>query len=203
MTPRFVLIPLLALAALATGLWTLTGRADQNESLTLGFTSTAASPVVLTDFAIEQDLAPIEPTLVAGQADLAMPRMEGTNALTPPVDKGGDGIWSLSARWVELTTDRAYTARIDVPKDALTVAYGSYLLLVVFSPNGELLIASDTPGSSAANRRDVARTCADRAPEADRAWREDTGAFPEMGMLMAELARHPNPPAFCPEGRPE
>lgn len=188
-----LLVALLGIGALATGF----PAAQTASQLALSFNSYQASPVVLTDFSIEQDLAPVPPTLIAGAADHEMPRLMGGAAISAPLDLHGDGIWLVSARWVELSTDKAWTARIEVPIQALDVAYDATTLLVVFGPNGEMLIGSDKIGDQPSDRVDVARVCGVRTPGADRAWRLETGLLPEIASIMAQFTPESGQSSHC------
>ncbi len=179
------------------GILTYRQLAQQIYSLDLSFGAYSASPVVLTDFAIEQDLGPIPPTAVSGVADDEMPRVAGGAALSAPLDVGRDGKWLVSARWVELPTDKAWTAQVEVPVDALTISYSAYMLMVLFGPNGELLIGSDKAGNQPSDRVDVVRVCGTRTPSADRAWQQDTGFLPEVAIIMEEFTPEPDKPTFC------
>lgn len=179
------------------GLLTYRHLAQQQLNLDLRFGADSASPVVLTDFAIEQELGPIPPTALSGDADGEMPRTAGGAVLSAPLDVARDGKWLVSARWVELPTDKAWTAQVEVPLDALTISYSAYTLMVLFGPNGELLIGSDKTGNQPSDRVDVVRICGARAPSADRAWQNDTGFLPEVAAIMEEFTPEPNKPTHC------
>jgi len=192
-----VFVSLLVGIAIIGGLLTYRHLAQRIFSLDLSFGALSASPVVLTDFAIEQELAPIPPTAVGGDVDDEMPRTGGGAALSAPFDVGHDGKWLVSARWVELPTDKAWTAQVEVPVDALTISYSAYMLMVIFGPNGELLIGSDKAGNQPSDRVDVVRICGNRTPSADRAWQIDTGFLPEVAIIMEQFTSDPNAPTHC------
>jgi hypothetical protein len=175
-------------AALGAYQWQAAAQDERFRSLGLSFTSYLAAPAVLQQFAIEQALAPVDPILVAGEADISMPRIGMMAAVTPPVDEGRDGKWLVSAEWVELTTDKAWKAVAEVPVDALDVSYDTYTLQVIFGPNGEMLIGSDKPGNTQADKVDIMRVCGERVPGADRAWQRETGYFPEIPDVLAYMA---------------
>jgi hypothetical protein len=168
--------------------WQAAAQDDASRSLGLSFTSYLAAPAVLQQFAIEQALAPVDPILVAGEADVSLPRIGMMAAISPPVDEGGDGKWRVSAEWVELTTDKAWMAVAEVPVDALDVSYDTYGLQVIFGPNGEMLIGSDKPGNALSDKVDIVRVCGVRVPAADRAWQRETGYFPEIPDVLADMA---------------
>lgn len=158
--------------------------ARARDGLSLNFTSFGASPVVLTGFAVEQPLAPIPPELIAGAADTEFPRLMGGRAVSAPSDAKRDGKWVISAQWVELATDKAWTARAEIPISALTFDETSYTLLLVFGPNGEMLIGSDRFSADPSARVDVARVCGTRLPQNDKAWRKETGYFPALATVL-------------------
>jgi len=194
-----VYVLVLGVFALAVigGLLTYRQLAQQHLYLSLSFGAYRASPVVLTDFAIEQDLGPIPPTAVSGDADGEMPRTAGGAAISAPIDVGRDGKWLVSARWVELPTDKAWTAQVEVPVDALIISYSAYTLTVIFGPNGELLIGSDKAGNQPSDRVDIVRVCGTRTPSADRAWQSDTGFLPEVAIIMEQFTPNPTQSTHC------
>ncbi|MCE8442013.1 hypothetical protein [Rhodovulum sulfidophilum] len=154
------------------------------ESLTLGFGSGSTSPVVVTHFSIEQPLMPVSPFIAASEAERRLPRMAGANVLSVPQDRHRDGVWSLSAQWVELPTGKSWRASVEIPIRELTIAFDAYELAVLFGPNGELTIGSDRIGRSPSDRRDVVTVCAERVPSADKDWKAQTGYFPELPYVM-------------------
>ena len=199
MKPAFAYGSVLAIVATIAVMVVAIPAARAADSLSLSFSSYSASPVVVTHFSIEQELAPITPEIASGEADLGMPRMAGAKALSLPHDKGRDGKWLVSAQWVELPTDKAWTSTIEVPIKDLSVAYDSYTLLVIFGPNGELLIGSDKIGNQSGDRVDVARNCGVRRPSADRVWRQETGYFPQLPIIMKNPQKPANVSPFCPQ----
>lgn len=175
-----------AAAAMAGG--ALAGGSDQ---MTLAFTSRTASPVVVTAFAIEQPLAPVAPFIAAGAADLSENRVDGgANAIAAPRDAGRDGVWVVSAQWVELPTGKAWQARAEVPVNRLSVAWGAYEVTVIFGPSGEMMIASDQTDATPVRRVDAARVCGARVPSADRDWRRETATFPELPAVLDYSRAH-------------
>jgi hypothetical protein len=175
-------------------------QAEAGDYLDLSFSSYWASPVVLVQFAIEQDLAPTEPLLVQGQDDVSLPRGSGGLALNLPPDVGNDGMWQISAEWVELGTDKAWRAQVDLPLDAITVNNGGHRVQLIFGPNGELLIGSDTIGTAQSDKIDLARVCGLRVPAADRAWRDAVDQFPELPDLLAYTKLAPQTTPYCAPG---
>lgn len=168
--------------------------------MTLTFGAYSASPVVLTHFSIESPLEDVPPQVIAEKSDVSWPRTGSTNLLSAPEDVNHDNIWHVSAQWVELPTDKAWRAEINVPVKSLTVtspdAMGSYNLGLIFGPNGLLLIGSDKAGNKASDKIDVAHICGQRVPPDDTAWRTKTGYFPELPIIMKTVAPVKN--SECP-----
>lgn len=163
--------------------------ADANGMMTLTFSVYESTPVVLTDFSMEQPLAPIMEQIVSHSVDVGQARGVGGAGISAPLDVDGDGLWRLSARWVELPTDRAWQATVDIPFKELTVSYDAYRVNVIFGPNGQLLIGSDKIGNKPSDQVDIVQVCGKRVPQADRAWRKEPGRFPELPIIMKD-----NPP---------
>ncbi|KIT16873.1 hypothetical protein [Jannaschia aquimarina] len=171
-------------------------------TLDLSFGSYESSPAVLTHLSFEQPLARTPEMIVASSADVPGTlggRTNSASVLSPPTDTDGDGAWTIRAQWVELTTDKAWTATAVVPLDRIRIDENVAVIGIVFGPNGEMLIASDEPTPDPSGYRDAARVCGSRAPDGDRAWRLDTDRFPEMTDFL-----DPPPPSvrdpFCPAG---
>lgn len=164
------------------------------DTMALMFSSYWSSPVVVTHFAMEGPLGEIHPEIASGRADGDGARSGGAALLGPPADVGRDGLWHLSAQWVELPTDKAWRAEVDIPIKDLTIVRGSYELNVIFGPNGLLLIGSDKSGSTPDFHVDIVRTCGQRVPAADTAWRLRTGYFTGLPIIMKDL-----PPVTAPE----
>lgn len=179
-----------AAVAVAGSLAAFLSPAIAQEGLTLTFNSFGASPAVLTGFAIEQPLAPVPPELISGAADTQFPRIEGGNVLTAPKDAKRDGKWLISAQWVELGTDKAWKASVEIPIKAMTSDDIGYTLLVVFGPNGEMLIGSDRFSADPSARVDIADICGTRVPESDKAWRRETGYFPGLTSALSFMKSH-------------
>ena len=107
------------------------------------------------------------PRVVAGGADTTTgPRGVGRSSYV-----GFDEAqFDIDLVWVELLTDRAYTA--SVPLDARDLPRGptgAAELVIVIGPNGLLIVADDEdfPGPQG----EVTAICATRTPAADTAWR--------------------------------
>ncbi|OLS42569.1 hypothetical protein [Rhodovulum sulfidophilum] len=183
MTPPIFL--LFAIANCAWLFFPLSGQAGTAQALSLSFNAYVASPAVLTHFSIEQPLAPVPAQIVSGSADIVFPRLTGAAVLSTPKDVNRDGKWRISAQWVDLISEKAWRASVDVPVKALDQSYSLYTLLVIFGPNGELLVGSDKISRDPSDRVDVVRTCGIRVPEADRDWKSRTGYFPELPRVMA------------------
>ncbi len=169
--------------------------AADGDALSLSFSSYRSTPVVLTHFAIEQPLAPTQKIIPGNSADIGPPRSGSFSVLNVPIDAGRDRKWRVSARWVELPTDRAWEAQVDVPIDDLTIEYRQYAVNVIMGPNGLLLIGSDKAGIKPSDLVDVVRTCGKRVPSDDKAWRRETGYFPQLPFVMGK----PLPPVRNPE----
>lgn len=166
------------------------------DHMALMFSTYWSSPVVVTHFAIEGPIGEIHPEIPGGRADNGGARSAGAALLGAPMDVGGDGLWHLSAQWVELPTDKAWRAEVDIPVEKLTVSRSSYQLNVIFGPNGLLLIGSDKIGNTPADHVDIVRSCGQRVPAADEKWRLKTGHFPGLPIIMKDLPTVTSPE--CP-----
>ncbi|MDO5604355.1 MAG: hypothetical protein Q4G25_04240 [Paracoccus sp. (in: a-proteobacteria)] len=175
----------LCAALLAASAGAAAGFRQGADSLALSFGSYHAVPVVLTHIGIEGPAQPLPPAIVATTADAGPPRTSGVNALSVPRDVGRDGKWRVSVQWVELLTDRAWQAEVEVPVHALTVDYGAYALNLIFGPEGMLLIGSDRAGNQPGDRVDVAVVCGRRMPAADRRWRNAGNELPGLSAVLA------------------
>lgn len=163
--------------------------AEANDMMTLTFSVYESTPVVLTHFSMEQPLGPIMEKIVSHSVDVGEARSGGGAVISAPLDVDGDGFWHLSALWVELPTDRAWQAEVDIPYRDLTVSREAYRVNVIFGPNGQLLIGSDRIGNKPSDQVDIVQVCGSRAPQADRAWRKELNRFPELPIIMKD-----NPP---------
>lgn len=174
-----LLVPLFALALLAG-----CKSSTDASALSLMFSTYWSTPVVLTHFSIEMPLGPVPEFIPGGRADRGPPRNAGSSVGGVPLDAGDDGLWRVSARWVELTTDHAWEAEVDVPIEELNLNFSHYALNVIMGPNGLLLIGSDKAGEGLSGIKDVARICGHRVPSDDKAWRLTAGELPGLSIIM-------------------
>lgn len=182
----------LLLAGLAAGVLGLGAQAAlAADYLALSFGAYRSSPVLLTHFAIETALAPTPEMVVSGAAEREMPRTAGSSAISLPRDAGRDGMWTVSAQWIELQTNRAYRADLTVPVSALTEVYSAYELNVVFGPNGLMILGSDRVGNRKADRVDLVAGCGDRVPGSDRDWGRETGRFTQLPQVRRNMSAVP------------
>ncbi|WP_341485555.1 hypothetical protein [Thioclava sp. GXIMD4215] len=185
MKRRYIVITCLGLAGGSAGFlfWSAVEN-NKIRTMTLSFGADSTSPAVVTHFAIESPITPVEPFIAHGMADISMPRSSSANVLGVPVDAKHDGIWQVSAQWVELPTNITWTATVDVPVKDLTIAYHAYELTVLFGPNGALTIASDKIGTELSDRLDVAFVCATMGAPPERVWKEAVNYFPALPVYM-------------------
>ncbi|WOI33342.1 hypothetical protein R1T40_00810 [Tritonibacter scottomollicae] len=204
-TKRIALLFLLACGVVVALLMSRMGVGKMKPgSLTLGFGGFIASPVYVDYFSLEGAIRPINRDFLAsGGVDIQLDRTgSGSRILNLPTDLGRDGEWTVSVQWVELPTDKAWSATISFDPHDLTYSGGSYVLLVMFGPNGELLIGSDEARPELSAHHDIAHICGTRVPEADHAWRLETGYFPQMPIIMNYYEEHRHEaktPPYCPE----
>lgn len=161
--------------------------------LGLGFNSYENTPVILTHYAMEMPLAEIPPMLIAGAADQSMSKRNGGGAgnsvLTPPKDLGRDGQWQVSAQWVELMTNRAYRATLNVPIKEINIEYGGYVFTPIFGPNGLMMIGSDKVGLDESYRRNIVAVCGERVPSADAEWKDKQGILPGIEIILPKIPK--------------
>lgn len=180
---------LLTLPAHAMG-----GRGSGGGTLHLSFGAYTSTPVVITHFGLETPASEMPSYMTAsGMSDREWPRSHSLHLISAPPDAGRDGLWRLEMQWVELPTDRAWRASIEIPYEELRQSSG-YELQVITGPNGLLLIGSDLPASDRSGLRDIVRTCGERVPSADHAWRNEDGYLPGLSYIMKDL-----PPVRDPE----
>lgn len=171
-------------------------HADPDEML-LGFGSYASTPVIITGFRLN-DRQPIHfPMLENSEVDQLRPRVgSGRYALAYP--KGADDQrLRIKAEWVELLSNRAWQAELDVEIARLDRARPDQVALMpVFGPNGEFLITSDPVPDPAGKviLNDVLRTCGSRNPAKDHDYR----AAPSAIAGLAEALSFTYPPASDP-----
>ena len=162
-------------------------REGEPRSLTLGFDSYGAAPVVVTFFQINGADTGLVPTVVAGMADDGNPRFASAT-YGGDYPRGDGGVVRVEARWVELLTSRAYAAEVSAPLDAFDRRDPDTLYIVpVFGPNGLLLVTSDPITDSATDftLNDVTRACGSRMAEADTDYAADPTALARLQEIMA------------------
>lgn len=166
-------------------------------TLNLSLSTFSYSPVLMTAVEVE-GMAPLDTVVVASRAeDPDLPRSLGLYSMN--WSAGGKNRVTVRARWVELLTDKAWEAAIDIaPRDLTRPREGTAILTLVFGPHGQLLVASD-PISPAEPRRDLAQVCGTRAPSADRDISAEVDAIAQLASTLA-LDFPPVPDATpCPE----
>ncbi len=184
----------LAAALLSLPTHAMGGRGSGGEPLRLSFGSYASTPVVITHFGLETPASEMPSYMTAsGMSDREWPRTHSANLISTPPDAGRDGLWRLEMQWVELPTDRAWRASIEIPYEKLRQP-DTYQLQVITGPNGLLLIGSDLSAPDRSGLRDIVRSCGERVPSADHAWRNEDGYLPGLSYIMKDL-----PPVRDPE----
>ena len=187
---RVPVLAVLALVALVPGC-----RDGSAAGLGVAETTYRATPVVIETFTVgDVDTIRGLPRVVAGGADTTRGRRGGGPstygvAVRDPLE--------LEVAWVELLTDRAYAASLELdPADLPRGPTGAPSLVVVIGPNGLLLVADDAGGV----QRDAAAVCAPRAPERDTAWRRrDPLSLPGLTEALADDYPPVRPDPRCPE----
>ena len=163
------------------------GGAGGGEPLTLSFGAYSSTPVVITHFGLETPAVEMQsPELASGDSDQYWPRTQGANAISTPPDAGNDGLWTLEMQWVELPTDRAWRAAIEIPYKKLKQP-DSTVLQIITGPNGLLLIGSDLAVGDQSGKRDIMRVCGKRMPSADYPWREKQDYWADLPAIMQNL----------------
>nr|WP_321461760.1 hypothetical protein [uncultured Cohaesibacter sp.] len=173
--------------ALALFLATVAGcRQGDPAGLDLSFSSYAQTPVVLTEFRVNDVVLMPGERLVQGLADLNRPHENaGVSVWTMRLD--GDGEILFEASWVELLSHRAYHAEIAVPVRQLQRnALDHVEMMPVFGPGGLLVIASDPMPQTGteAELHDAGQICAERQPEKDRDYTKDPTALPMLKEIL-------------------
>jgi hypothetical protein len=170
---------------------------------TLGFamSSFSWSPVLVTEAKVEGIAPlPIKALVVAASAeDLSVPRDLGTYSMDWAA--GANDSVTVHATWVELLTDRAWEAAVDIsPRDLTQRHAGTASLTLVFGPHGEMIVASD-PLPDEGPRRDLVQVCGQRKPSADRDIAAEADAIAQLASTLA-LTFPPVPTdTRCPEPR--
>lgn len=135
----------------------------------VSFSTYASTPVVVTEFSLNGTNLGLLPIVAVGLADQDHPRLAGTGEMSVGYPKGGSTL-RLEAEWVELLTDRAWRAQVDVAVDTLeTIPTDRVRLMPIFGPNGLMIVASDPVPTSQSDTRenDVARICGTRHETGD------------------------------------
>ncbi len=161
--------------------------------LGLGFNSYENTPVILTHYAMEMPLAETPPMLIAGAADQSMLERNGGGAgnsvLSPPKDVGRDGQWQVSAQWIELMTNKAYRAKLNVPIKDIHIEHGGYVFTPIFGPNGLMMIGSDKVGLDESYRRNIVAVCGERVSSADAEWKDKQGILPGIEIILPKIPK--------------
>lgn len=182
---------LMAMLAL-TGCWKETPT-----QANLSMTSYSYSPVLVTEAKVEGLKIPFNTKVVTGEAENAnIPRNLGTYTLS--WSAGNKDTVAVSAKWVELLTDRAWEASLEVsPDDLLRNSLNTASITLIFGPNGQFVAGTDPSG--AGSGKDLASECGTRTPTQDR----DISAEVDAHALLAEALRFDYPPVpdqtTCPE----
>ncbi len=188
---HFALITLFALSGCGLG---------GPDGMSLAFSTTSGNPVVVTAFRVNGQDVLLQPTETYGTADVSRPRI-GAGQMSLGYPKGNDAkTMQIDATWVELLTQKAWQAQVDVPLDQLQqIPSNRVEYMPVFGASGHLLITSDPlPTADSAPINDVASACGTRRAEADTDFAENPGALP--GLAEALAFAYPAPaPSPCPE----
>ncbi|WP_114962888.1 hypothetical protein [Tritonibacter mobilis] len=182
---------LMAMLAL-TGCWKETPT-----QANLSMTSYSYSPVLVTEAKVEGLKIPFNTKVVTGEAENAnIPRNLGTYTLS--WSAGNKDAVAVSAKWVELLTDRAWEASLEVsPDDLLRNSLNTASITLIFGPNGQFVAGTDP--SDTGSGKDLASECGTRTPTQDR----DISAEVDAHALLAEALRFDHPPVpdqtTCPE----
>ncbi|WP_319412146.1 hypothetical protein [uncultured Cohaesibacter sp.] len=196
--------------ALALFLATVAGcRQGDPAGLDLSFSSYAQTPVVLTEFRVNDVVLMPGERVVQGLADLNRPHENaGVSVWTMRLD--GDGAILFEASWVELLSHRAYHAEIAVPVRQLQRnALDHVEMMPVFGPGGLLVIASDpmpqtgteTEITEITEIHDAGQICAERQPEQDRDYTEDPTELPMLKEIL-DFDRPAGRGGGCNQGEP-
>jgi hypothetical protein len=187
--------------ALAVSLMSSCFGPSQPETMTISFGAYRASPVILLDARVNGKPVAVPGSLVDGVADDPMysPRAGGSYSLLGYPRSTGHSEMIVSMTWVEVFTQKAWTAEVRVPLDRFD---GNRVRSVIrfapiFGPNGLMIVSSDPIPTSATNipRVDVARICGSRVPGLDR----DYTAKPDETISMADLLTTERVPVVLPE----
>lgn len=177
---------------------------SEPDTVSLTFGAYRASPVVLLRAQVNGMRVEWPDKLVSGAADNPNYSPRGGSGVSlldfPPSIERGQVVFSMT--WVELFTQKGWTAEVRVPiglfhryNDGRTME-----MAPIFGPNGLLVIASDPPPVSATNipRVDVGRVCGRRSPEHDRDYTRAPGDIIGLADLLARGRTAIDAPE-CPE----
>jgi len=129
-------------------------------------TSYSFSPVLVTDSNVEGLRRLLRPRVVFGHAeDTSEPRNISVEYLY--WSAGHKDTVTVTAEWVELLTDRAWQASLEIsPDDLFRNSRNAASITLVFGPNG--LLVAGTDSSDPDPGKDLAHVCGTRVPAQDR-----------------------------------
>lgn len=150
--------------------------------VSLAFSSYSSTPVVVTEFSLNDASLGLLPQVVSGQADTNRP-FEGAGRMDVSLPSNAKSKVVMKATWVEILTGRAWHGTLDFPIGNLQkVDLNRVEIMPVFGPNGLLLVTSDpTPESDKDQRTvDIAQICAIRDKASDTNYRAQPKALPQL-----------------------
>lgn len=121
-----------------------------------------------------------------------------STGLRPPVQDGS--VITVQAEWVEVYSNRAYSAEITVPDGEITIkdiADLTAYVTVVFGRNGHLAISTDTGPDAETGQYNgtiVAEVCGDRQVEDDVDYRTRPDADVDLDWVYSQQAKRANEP---------
>ncbi|WP_299692266.1 hypothetical protein [uncultured Tateyamaria sp.] len=170
------------------------------ERMNLSFGTYSATPAVITALTIN-GVTPsvLLPSVQAGRADAVPIRnSSGTYLLAWP---GDTDTAVIEATWVELLSDRAYTAGAEVNTADLhqtKTAFQTAYVLLIFGPHGLMIVGSDAPQATP-EPHDLARICGVRRPALDYDFAAKPRAHPRLSETLAETYPPVSGTTECPE----
>ena len=184
--------------AVLAGLMALSGCwKEAPKQANLSMTSYSYSPVLVTDAEVEGLRIPIGTSVVTGNAeDASIPRDLGIYSLS--WSAGHKDTVTVSVEWVELLTDRAWQASLEIsPDDLFRNMRNAASITLIFGANGRFI--AGTEPSDVGEGKDIAQVCGTRTPEKDR----DVSAEANAHAQLTEALRFEYPPVPdqppCPE----
>ena len=170
------------------------------ERMDLSFGTYSATPAMITALTINGTTPSILlPSVQAGRADaVAIRNSSGSYLLAWP---GDTKTAQIEATWVELLSNRAYTARAEVKTADLhqaKTAFQTAYVLLILGPNGLMIVGSDAP-QAVPDPRDVARVCGARRPGLDYDFTAEPLAHPRLTETLAEIYPPVPDNTECPE----